>query len=305
MLTFLANRALQLVVVLLGVLTIIFFLQHLSGDPTGLLLPVDASPQMRSELRHQLGLDQPIMIQYFKFLGNVATGDLGDSYRFNQPALGLVLERFPATLLLTGTAMLISLILALPLGILAAIYRNSWIDVAATGLSLIGQAAPVYWIGVLGILLFSVKLKLLPSMGGGSFLALILPASTLALYSAARIMRLTRSAMLDVLHQDYIRMVRAKGVGEFQVLVKHALRNAAIPIVTIVGLQFGGLLGGAVITETVFGWPGIGRLAINAVHQRDFPIVQAVTVVVAVSFSLINLVVDMLYALLNPRVRLS
>ncbi len=305
MLSYLARRLFEFVIVLLGVLTIVFVLQRLSGDPTNLLLPVDAPEQVRLELRRQLGLDQPLAAQYVRFLANVAVGDLGDSYRFRQPALGLVLERFPATLLLAGASLLISLVIALPLGILAAVHRNTWVDTLATGISLIGQAMPVYWLGLLGILLFAVQWRLLPSMGGGSFAALILPATTLAVYSASRIMRLTRSAMLDVLHQDYIRLARAKGLSEGKVLVKHALRNASIPIVTIVGLQFGGLLGGAVITETVFAWPGVGRLAVNAVQQRDFPVVQAVTVVIALAFSLINLVVDLLYARLNPRIRLG
>jgi peptide/nickel transport system permease protein len=305
MLSYLARRLFEFVIVLLGVLTIVFVLQRLSGDPTNLLLPVDAPEQVRLELRRQLGLDQPMAAQYVRFLANVAVGDLGDSYRFRQPALGLVLERFPATLLLAGASLLISLVIALPLGILAAVHRNTWVDTLATGISLIGQAMPVYWLGLLGILLFAVQWRLLPSMGGGSFAALILPATTLAVYSASRIMRLTRSAMLDVLHQDYIRLARAKGLSEGKVLVKHALRNASIPIVTIVGLQFGGLLGGAVITETVFAWPGVGRLAVNAVQQRDFPVVQAVTVVIALAFSLINLVVDLLYARLNPRIRLE
>jgi peptide/nickel transport system permease protein len=305
MLSYLGRRALELAIVLLGVLTIVFLLQRLSGDPTNLLLPIDAPEGVRAELRRQLGLDRPLAVQYLRFLGQVATGDLGDSYRFRQPALGLVLERLPATLLLAGASLLIALVLALPLGILAAVHRNTWIDTAATGVSLVGQAMPVYWLGLLGILLFAVQWRLLPSMGGGSFAALILPATTLAVYSAARIMRLTRSAMLDVLHQDYIRLARAKGLPERKVLIKHALRNASIPIVTIVGLQFGGLLGGAVITETVFAWPGVGRLAVNAVQQRDFPVVQAVTVVIALAFSLINLAVDLLYAWLNPRIRLG
>ena len=198
-------------------LTIVFLLQRLSGDPTNLLLPVDASrSRSATELRRQLGLDQPILVQYLRFLGNVAVGDLGDSYRFRQPALGLVLERLPATLLLAGSSLLISLVIALPLGILAAVRRNTWVDTLATGISLIGQAMPVYWLGLLGILLFAVQWRLLPSMGGGSLAALVLPATTLAVYSASRIMRLTRSAMLDVLHQDYIRMARAKGLSEAQ-----------------------------------------------------------------------------------------
>jgi peptide/nickel transport system permease protein len=302
---YLTRRLLEFVIVIFGVLTIIFVLQHLSGDPTNLLLPVDAPEEVRSELRRQLGLDQPLLQQYVRFLGRVVVGDLGDSYRFRQPALGLVLERLPATLLLASASLVISLVLALPLGVLAAVYRNTWVDSLATGISLLGQAMPVYWLGLLGILLFAVQWRLLPSMGGGSLAALVLPATTLAIYSASRIMRLTRAAVLDVLHQDYIRLARAKGLGEFKVLVKHALRNASIPIVTIIGLQFGGLLGGAVITETVFAWPGIGRLAVNAVQQRDFPVVQAVTVVIALAFSLINLAVDVLYARLNPRIRLG
>jgi peptide/nickel transport system permease protein len=305
MLTYLVRRLFEFCIVILGVLTIVFILQRFSGDPTNLLLPIDASEEVRAELRHQLGLDQPVPVQYVRFLADVVRGDLGDSYRFRQPALGLVLERLPATLLLAGTSLLISLVIALPLGILAAVRRNSWVDTLATAISLIGQGMPVYWLGLLGILLFAVQWRLLPSMGGGSLLALILPATTLAVYSASRIMRLTRSAMLDVLHQDYVRMARAKGLSEPKVLIRHALRNASIPIVTIVGLQFGGLLGGAVITETVFAWPGVGRLAVNAVQQRDFPVVQAVTLVIALAFSLINLAVDLLYARLNPRIRLG
>ena len=305
MFEYLSRRVIEFLIVIFGVLTIIFVLQRLSGDPTNLLLPVDAPQEVRTELRHQLGLDQPLPEQYVRFLGRVVVGDLGDSYRFRQPALGLVLERLPATLLLSAASLLISLVLALPLGILAAVYRNTWVDNLATGISLLGQAMPVYWLGLLGILLFAVHWRILPSMGGGSLAALVLPATTLAIYSAARIMRLTRAAVLDVLHQDYIRLARAKGLGEGKVLIKHALRNASIPIVTIIGLQFGGLLGGAVITETVFAWPGVGRLAVNAVQQRDFPVVQAVTVVIALAFSLINLAVDILYVRLNPRIRLG
>lgn len=304
-LSYFFKRLLQFVVVLFGVVTIVFLLQRLSGDPTGLLLPIDASEEVREELRRQLGLDRPVIVQYLGFVADVARGDLGNSYRFQQPALGLVLERLPATLLLAASALALSLVIALPLGILAAVHRNTWIDTLATGFSLLGQAVPVYWLGLLSILLFGVVLRWLPTMGGGSFAALILPAATLAVYSAARIMRLTRSAMLDVLHQDYVRMARAKGISESRVMIKHALRNAAIPIVTIVGLQFGGLLGGAVITETVFAWPGVGRLAVNAVHQRDFPVVQAVTLIIAFAFTAINLTVDLLYVWLNPRVKLG
>jgi peptide/nickel transport system permease protein len=304
-LIYIARRVAQFALVIVGVLTIVFLLQHLSGDPTSLLVPPEAPESARADLRAQLGLDRPLGEQYLAFLGNVTTGDLGRSYQSQQPAIGLVLDRLPDTLLLTSTALGLSLVLALPLGIFAAVHRNSWADAVVSGLSLIGQAMPVYWIGLLGILLFAVRWRLLPSMGGGSFRALVLPACTLALYSAASLMRMTRSAMLDVLHQDYVRMARAKGLSTAKVLIKHALRNAAIPIVTVVGLQFGGLLGGAVITETVFAWPGVGRLAVAAVQHRDFPVVQAVTLVIALIFSAINLTVDLLYAALNPRIRLG
>jgi ABC-type dipeptide/oligopeptide/nickel transport system permease component len=305
MLTYIAQRIAQFVLVIVGVLTIVFLLQHMSGDPTSLLVPMDAPDSARVELRHELGLDRSLAEQYVVFLGNVATGNLGRSYQSQQPAIALVLDRLPDTLLLTSTALGLSLLLALPLGIYAAVRRNSWADALVSGLSLIGQAMPVYWIGLLAILLFAVQLRLLPSMGGGSVRALILPAATLAIYASANLMRMTRSAMLDVLYQDYIRLARAKGLSEPVVLIKHALRNAAIPIVTVLGLQFGGLLGGAVITETVFAWPGVGRLAVAAVQHRDFPVVQAVTLVVALIFSGINLAVDLLYAVLNPRIRIG
>lgn len=305
MLAYLVRRLGLVLIVIFGVMTVVFFLQRLSGDPTNLLLPVDASPELRQELRHELGLDAPLPVQYVRFIGEALQGNVGVSFQSKQPALELVLERVPRTALLAGAALLIAVLLAIPLGITAAVNRNSWIDTLATGVSLIGQAMPVYWLGLLAILIFSVNLRWFPSMGGGSFKALVLPASTLAVYSMARIARLTRSAVLEVLSQDYVRVARAKGVRERVVLYKHVLRNAAIPIVTMVGLQLGGLLGGAVLTEVVFAWPGIGRLAVNAVYNRDFPVVQAVALVAAFLFSLINLLVDVTYAALNPQVKLQ
>jgi peptide/nickel transport system permease protein len=305
MVAYIVRRISLICVVLFSVLTIVFFLQHLSGDPTDLLLPIDAPDELRRELRHQMGLDQPLYVQYARFVWNTLHGNIGESYKFKESALSLVLERLPNTALLAGSALLIALLLSIPLGIVAAVYRNSWIDTAATGVSLIGQGTPVYWLGLLLILLFSVGLRWFPSMGGGSARALVLPAVALAAYSMARITRQTRSAVLEALGQDYVRVARAKGLAESIVLFKHVLRNAAIPIVTMVGLQFGGLLGGAVLTEMVFSWPGIGRLAVQAVYGRDFPVVQAVTLVVAALFSGINLLVDILYAVLNPQIRLE
>ena len=304
MLTYIARRLLLVVVVIAGVMTIIFVLQKLAGDPTLILLPSDASEDARRTLHRQLGLDRPLLAQYLAFLGQVARGDLGDSWKFNQPALGVVLEALPATLLLTGAALAFGLLAAVPLGILAALRRGTAIDTLATGVATLGQAMPVYWLGLLLILVFSARLRWLPSMGGGGA-ALVLPVAALGLNTMARITRITRSAMLDVLGQDFIRTVRAKGMGEHVVLFKHGLRNAAVPIVALVGLQLGGLLGGAVLIETVFSYPGVGRIAVNAVYARDFPLVQAVVLVVTVLFSLVNMLVDVACAMINPQIRLA
>lgn len=305
MLTYITRRVALIILVLWGVLTIVFVLQHLSGDPTNLLLPVDTPESLRQELRHQMGLDLPLPVQYVRFVAGLVRGDVGNSYKHRVPALSLVFERLPKTMLLTGLSLAVAILLSIPLGVIAAVYRNSWLDALATGFSLIGQATPVYWLGLLLILLFSVKLHWLPSMGGGSAKALIMPTSTLAVYSMARIMRTTRAAVLEILNEEYVRVARSKGLRERVVLFKHVLRNAAIPITTIIGLQLGGLLGGAVITETVFSYPGIGRLAVNAVYSRDFPVVQATALVVAFLFSGINLALDVLYVVLNPQIRLN
>jgi peptide/nickel transport system permease protein len=304
-LSYLIRRILLMVVTIIGVMTILFALQQLSGDPTIFLLPPDATERDRALLLRQLGLDRPLAEQYLGFLWKAATGDLGLSWRYNQPALPIVLEAFPATLLLAICALSFGLICAVPLGVLAATYRDRPIDTLASGIAMIGQAMPVYWSGLLFILLFSTTLHWLPSMGAQGWTALILPTVTLGLNTMARIMRITRSSMLDVLAQDYIRAVRSKGLSEHAVLFKHALRNAAIPIVTLTGLQLGALLGGAVLTETVFSWPGVGRLAVSAVYARDFPMVQAVTLLVVVTFVSVNLLVDVLSASLNPQIRLD
>jgi peptide/nickel transport system permease protein len=304
-LSYLIRRILLMVVTIVGVMTILFALQQLSGDPTIFLLPPDATERDRALLLRQLGLDRPLAEQYLGFLWKAATGDLGLSWRYNQPALPIVLEAFPATLLLAICALSFGLVCAVPLGVLAATYRDRPIDTLASGIAMIGQAMPVYWSGLLFILLFSTTLHWLPSMGAQGWTALILPTVTLGLNTMARIMRITRSSMLDVLAQDYIRAVRSKGLSEYAVLFKHALRNAAIPIVTLTGLQLGALLGGAVLTETVFSWPGVGRLAVSAVYARDFPMVQAVTLLVVVTFVSVNLLVDVLCASLNPQIRLD
>jgi peptide/nickel transport system permease protein len=302
---YLIRRLGLVLIVLTGVVSIVFFLQRLSGDPVNLLLPIDAPASIREEFRRELGLDRPLVVQYARFIASIARGDLGESYRSRQPALPLVLSRLPSTALLAGSALLLAVVIAIPLGIVAAVHRNSAIDTLATAVALVGQATPVYWLGLLLILVFSVRLGWFPSIGGGSLRAMVLPTVTLAAYSMARITRLTRAAVLEVLRLDYVRVARAKGIAERAVLYKHVLRNAAIPIVTMIGLQLGGLLGGAVLTEVVFSWPGMGRLAVNAVYNRDFPVVQAVALVGAALFSLINLLVDLTYAALNPQIRLE
>jgi len=302
---YLVRRLALVVVVLFGVVSIVFFLQRLSGDPVGLLLPVDATEEARRDMARALGLDRPLLVQYVRFLADIARGDLGFSYRQQQPALALVLERLPNTLLLAGASLAFAVLASVPLGVLAAVKRDTWLDTFASAVSVVGQATPIYWLGLLLILLFSVQLHWFPSMGGGSLHALVLPTFSLAVYSMARITRITRSAVLDVLSQEYVRALRAKGLGEGAVLFRHVLLNASVPIVTMIGLQLGGLLGGTVLVETVFSWPGIGRLAVAAVQGRDFPVVQAVTLVVAALFALINLGVDLLCAALNPQIRLE
>jgi peptide/nickel transport system permease protein len=305
MLTYLLRRSLLVIVTIAGVMTILFGLQKLAGDPTIFLLPPEATENERLTLIRQLGLDRPLIVQYLSFLWNAASGNLGLSWKYNEPALPIVLEAFPATILLAASALTFSILSAVPLGILAALKRDTWIDTFASGIAVIGQAMPVYWSGLLFILLFSTTLRWLPSMGGEGWIALILPAVTLGLNTMARIMRITRSSMLDVLGQDYVRTVRAKGIPEYIILFKHGLRNAAVPIVALIGLQLGGLLGGAVLIETVFSWPGVGRLAVNAVYSRDFPLVQSVALMVTITFSLVNMAVDVLCATLNPQIRLN
>lgn len=303
MLHYLAKRLLHAVIVLVGVMTLVFLLLHLSGDPTQLLLPLDATAAERDAFRRQMGFDDPLVLQYLRFAGDVATGNLGHSYRHGEASLGLVLQHLPATFQLSGAALLIAALCALPIGILAAVKRGTALDSLTMAAALVGQATPVYWLGLMLILLFSVTLQWLPSGGREGWQSLVLPAFTLAVFSMARIARMARSGMLDVLGQDYIRTARSVGITRFAVICKYGLRNAAIPLVTVVGLEFGVLLGGAVITETIFSWPGVGRLAVDSIFSRDYPVVQAIVLVLASIFVLLNITVDLLYTLLDPRVR--
>jgi peptide/nickel transport system permease protein len=304
MTTYLTRRLLQSLVVLLGVSFVVFFILHLTGDPALVLLPPDASPEDVRRFREAMGFNDPFFVQYGRFLGGALRGDFGQSIRHGESAFHLVVERMPATFELAGAALLIALALAIPAGIVSAVRRNSLLDYVSTVVALLGQSMPTFWLGIMLILLFSVQFHLLPSSGRGTLEHLVLPAVTLGLFTTARITRLTRSGMLEVLGQDYIRTARAKGVSDPPVVWKHALKNAAIPIVTIVGIELGTLLGGSVITETIFAWPGVGRLSVQAIANRDYPVVQAAVFLLATTFVIVNLMVDVVYTYLDPRIRL-
>jgi peptide/nickel transport system permease protein len=281
----------------------VFFILRLTGDPTYLLLPPEATKEDIALFRHQIGFDRPLFIQYLDFLKDLLHGDLGTSLRHGQPALSLVYEHMPATVELTVAALGIALLIALPVGVISAVKPNSPMDHFGMIMALLGQSMPIYWSGLMLILLLTVKLNLLPAFGRSGLSSLIMPAVSLGFFSMARIARVTRSSMLNVLGKDYMRTAKAKGLTDYRVIVRHGFKNAAIPIVTLVGMELGTLLGGAVITETIFAWPGVGQLAIQAIYNRDFPVVQAVVFNLAAIFVLINLVVDITYTYLDPRIR--
>lgn len=305
MLRYLLGRLASALVTLLVVSLVVFVVARLSGDPVRLMLPVEASNEEVTRVRQQLGFDRPLPVQYLEFVTRAARGDLGMSLRYQQPALGIILARLPATAALATAAMAIALLIAIPAGILAAAGRGGVVDAVARGLSLIGQALPAYWLGIMLIIVFAVSLRWLPAAGAGSPAHLVLPAITLGLWPTARISRVLRASLLEALNGDYVRTARAKGVAESRVVLQHALGNALLPAITVVGLSFGIVFGGAIITETVFAWPGVGRLLLDAVSQRDYPLVQAIVLTFAVVFLIINLGVDLLYGALDPRVRLS
>ena len=300
---FLLGRLLDGGIAILGVVTIVFVVARLLGDPTVLLLPVGATEAQLAELRAGLGLDRPIWEQYLRFLAGAAQGDFGQSFQFMRPALTVVLERMPATMALAFSALGIGLVLGGLAGSLAALYRGTLLEGAVMLLALLGQATPVFWLGLLLILLFAVELGLLPTGGFDGPASLILPALTLGTFTTASIARLLRSGMLEVLRDDHVRTARAKGLMPGTVFLWHVARNALIPVVTMTGILAGELLGGSVVTETVFSWPGVGRLIVQAMEAKDFPVVQAGVMVIATTFVAINLLVDLLYGVLDPRIR--
>ncbi|WP_373084625.1 ABC transporter permease [Sneathiella sp.] len=299
---FFFQRFVQTVLTLVLLSMVVFGLARLSGDPVLIMAPPEATDAQLDQMRAEYGLDRPLPVQYWRFISRVAQGDFGMSIKWNVPAIDIVIERFPATLLLATTSILFGILLALPVGILSAVKRDTWIDNFGKIVALAGQSMPTFWFGILLILIFAVYGKWLPTSGYGTFSHLILPSITLGGFVAAAIMRVTRSAMLDALESDYIRTARSRGVAEWRVIMVHALKNAAIPIVTIIGLQAATILRGAVVTETVFVWPGIGKIAVDAVYARDFPLVQAAVLTMGVVFLLVNLIVDFIYIYLDPRI---
>lgn len=300
---YILRRLLQSVVVLLGITFVVFAVLNLSGDPVALMLPPGATMEEMEEFRHKLGLDGPLLVQYGRFLKGALMGDFGMSFYHGIPAMDLVLERLPATLELTAAALAFTIVLGVPAGVLAAVRRNSFADMVIRILALLGQCVPVFWLGIMMIMFFSVKLHWFPTSGRGTWAQLVMPAICLGGYSTATLTRLLRSGMIEILGREYVRVAKAKGLPQGIVVMKHAFKNALSSVLTILGLQIAALLGGAVITETIFAWPGMGRLAIDSIYNRDFMVVEAVVVLMATFFVLVNLIVDILYSVIDPRIR--
>ena len=298
---FVVSRVAQTLLVVFLALTAVFFLARLGGDPVLLFLPMDIQAKDVNEFRQRLGFNDPLPVQYGRFMAGAVRGDFGESLRYKQDALGLVLERLPATFRLGGLALLLTFCLAIPVGVISAMRRGSVWDYLGMGGTVLGQAIPGFWLGLMLIYLFSVRLGWLPTGGTGGLAHYVMPVLVLASFYAARIARLTRSSVLDVLGEDFILTARAKGLAELVVVAKHTLKNAAIPIVTLAGLETGQLLGGAVITETIFAWPGVGRLTVQALLNRDFPVVLAAVFVISLTYTLINFLVDVIYGWIDPR----
>ncbi len=303
---YIVRRLLLLVPVLLGVSTLVFLLIHMiPGDPVEVMLGEQAQEADKAALRHALGLDAPLATQYVRFLKGVATGDLGESLRTHRPVIETLLARFPATLELTVAAMLIALSIALPLGIVAAVRQRRIADHLSMSFAMLGVSMPSFWLGPLLILLFSLEIGWFPVAGREQWGAVVLPALTLGTGMSAILTRMVRSSLLEVIRADFVRCARAKGLPEPRVILRHALANALIPVVTVVGLQFGALLAGSIITETIFAWPGVGRLTIQAIQTRDYPLVQGCILWIAMGYVAVNLAVDLLYAWIDPRIRLG
>lgn len=300
---FVLRRLVLLVPTLIGVTLVAFVITSAIGDPTVGLLPPNASAAERDAFRQAHGLDRPFHLQYISYVLNVFKGNMGTSIAYQEPVSRLIMRRLPATLELAVAAMVLVVLLGVPMGVLAASARGRWVDHWLRFVALLGQSVATFWLGIMLILVFSVRYRFFPPSGRDSLLSIVLPAITLSAYLLALVLRMTRSGMLDVLGQDYVRTARGKGLGEFAVKFKHGLRNSLIPVVTVLGVQFGNLLSGAIVTETVFSWPGLGLLIVDSIYRRDGVIVQGVVLFMAVTYSLVNLATDVTYGLIDPRVR--
>jgi peptide/nickel transport system permease protein len=299
---YITRQLIQVVVVIFGISILAFAILHVLGDPVLLLLPQNAGKEEFERYRHLLGLDRPLYVQYWKFVSRAVLGDFGKSWYADTPAFALVIERMPPTIYLTFAGLAVALLIALPLGILAALKRHSWLDTLCTAVAVAGQAAPLFWLGIMMIIVFSVRLRLLPASGYGTWQNFLMPAFCLGAALAPITMRLVRSGVIEVLNMEFIKTARAKGLAEPTVVIKHAFRNVCIPVVTVLGLQFGQLLGGAIITETVFAWPGVATLTVESIRNQDFPVVQCAVILLALLIVAVNLVVDLIVGLIDPRI---
>ena len=302
---YITRQLVQLVVVIIGISLLAFSILHVIGDPVLLLLPQNAGKEEYERYHKILGLDQPVYIQYWKFVSRAVVGDFGKSWYTSTPAFTLVLERMPPTLYLTFAGLAAAMLIALPLGIVAALRRHSFVDNLCTMLAVAGQAMPIFWLGIMLIIVFAVRLKALPASGYGTWQHFLMPAFSLGAFLAPITMRLVRSGVIEVMNMEYIKTARAKGVAERMVVIKHAFRNACIPVITVVGLQFGQLLGGAIVTETVFAWPGVATLTVESIRNQDFPVVQCAVVLLALVIVTVNLIVDVIVGLIDPRIRVG
>lgn len=301
--SYILKRLVQAAICLIGVSIVIFFLTHISGDPVLLMVPPEATEKDIEEMRTFLGLNEPLYIQYGKFISRAVQGDFGQSIRWNRPTIELFLERFPNTLLLATAAMVFVVCIGIPVGVISAIKVGKWFDSIGKVFALLGQATPVFWVGIMFILIFAVQLKLLPTSGVGGWRNVIMPAITLGWFFTAALTRISRSAMLDVIDREYIKMERIMGISELRVIGKYALKNAFIPILTLGAVNFVILLNGAIVTEMVFNWPGVGRLIVDGIFTRDFPVVQTCVLIASSFYIFMNLFVDILYAYIDPRIR--
>ena len=300
---YLARRILQIIPVLIIISVIVFLMVNVAGDPTSTMLPPTASDEERETLRDAMGLNEPLYVQYGIFISNAVKGDFGTSYKFRRSAMDVTLERMPASVELAGISLLFSVVLAIPLGILSAKFKNSPLDIIVSGFSVLGRAMPSFWVGIMLILVFAVTFKWLPVSGRGTFANLILPSVTLAFIQAAQMIPLIRSSMLDIMHEDYIRTARSKGLAERVIILKHAFKNALVPVVTIVALQIPTLIGSSLITETVFAWPGLGQLLVQSINGQDMSVVQACIFIIAIITLAANLLADLVYCLIDPRIK--